>query len=130
MIAAIVLIASLGACCKASFDIQTYFTNDKETDIELKFYEAGKLKETLLIKAHSTEPKHDFLYSGDSILVFSNNILRETHHPYTNRNVKVDPLEIKYSDPGNLYNLSSYSTSSKPLSCNGRIDRHTYVFKD
>lgn len=121
------VILSISSCCKPIIAYESYFTNNTEQHIELKFFKKGTEENLLIMKLSTTKLDSPF-FMGDSILVFKNEILSEVHYPQNSSSSFSNSKVVRASDPGSLFNGSSYVETKKELSCGGSITKFTYIF--
>ena len=119
----------ISSCCKPTVVYETYYKNNTEQLIELRFYRNNASTISVIQKLSTTAINSPF-DPGDSIAVFRDNVLNEVHYPQDYVSPVTSSKIIRYSAPGSLYNKNNYASEKQELNCGGSINKSTYVFNN
>ena len=122
-----VLTLGISACCKGTISHETYYENKTEKTIRIEVYNDAT-PNTLILNPHSiTNVESPFIF-GDSILVYSADILTQVHYPMSASAFGRPKMAVKFTDTGSLYDLQNYHTEKIESKCGGRLTKSTYAF--
>jgi hypothetical protein len=136
----VLLTLSIHGCrCKASLSSQTFITNSSTHQTELVPYKDGLAMNQKSILLRNSENKSFYTNNGgiflfdiavDSIEVVFDETIKAVHYSFEISKSGKNPKAIKYNQPRNLHNSSSFELSVKEESKCNTIHEYKYTFTE